>query len=175
MKNLSHMSMLLAALWRLALLPWLSSHRGRGTRTSSSESFATPPSSTRMSPKRPRLIRPVLGCVSGSDHGAMGIHYVNTSLLNGPVDATQPQALIYEPTANGQYKLVGVEFILLASALPPNAAPQLEGHLMLTSTVHLRQGRRLPRTVTAYLRSSNSTFGRGGTTPRARSWTGTTM
>ena len=61
----------------------------------------------------------------------MGIHYVNTSLLNGPIDATQPQALIYEPTANGQYKLVGVEFIILASALPPNAAPQLEGHLML--------------------------------------------
>jgi hypothetical protein len=74
---------------------------------------------------------PVLGCVSGSDHGAMGIHYVNTSLLNGPIDATKPQALIYEPTSNGQYKLVGVEFIILASALPPNAAPQVEGHLML--------------------------------------------
>jgi len=27
-------------------------------------------------------------------------------------------------------KLVGVEFIILASALPPNAAPQVEGHLM---------------------------------------------
>jgi hypothetical protein len=73
---------------------------------------------------------PALGCVSGSDHGAMGIHYVNGSLLNGPIDATQPQALIYEPSSNGQYKLVGVEFIILASALPPNAAPQVEGHLM---------------------------------------------
>ncbi len=73
---------------------------------------------------------PVLGCVSGSDHGAMGIHYVNTSLLNGPIDPTQPQALIYEPTANGQYKLVGVEFIILVSALTPNAAPQVDGHLM---------------------------------------------
>lgn len=74
---------------------------------------------------------PVLGCVSGSDHGAMGIHYVKGSLLNGPIDPTQPQALIYEPTSNGQYKLVGVEFIILASALPPNSAPQVEGHLML--------------------------------------------
>jgi hypothetical protein len=74
---------------------------------------------------------PVLGCVSGSDHGAMGIHYVNSALLNGPIDATQPQALIYQPSSNGQYQLVGVEFIILASALPPNAAPQLEGHLML--------------------------------------------
>jgi hypothetical protein len=74
---------------------------------------------------------PVLGCVSGSDHGAMGIHYVNTSLLNGPIDPTHPQALIYEPSANGQYNLVGVEFIILASALPANAAPEVEGHLML--------------------------------------------
>ena len=71
-----------------------------------------------------------LGCVSGSDHGAMGIHYVNGSLLNGPIDAKQPQALIYEPSSNGQYKLVGVEFIILASALPANSAPQVEGHLM---------------------------------------------
>jgi hypothetical protein len=74
---------------------------------------------------------PVLGCVSGSDHGAMGIHYVNSSLLNGPINPTQPQALIYEPSSNGELKLVGVEFIILASALPPNAAPQVEGHLML--------------------------------------------
>lgn len=80
---------------------------------------------------------PVLGCVSGPDHGAMGIHYVNTSLINGEtllsnsqVDATKPQALIYEPQSNGDLKLVGVEFIILASALPPNAAPEVEGHLM---------------------------------------------
>jgi len=73
---------------------------------------------------------PVLGCVSGSDHGAMGVHYVNPSLLNGPIDPTRPQALIYEPSANGQYNLVGVEFIILASALPANSAPQVEGHLM---------------------------------------------
>jgi hypothetical protein len=81
---------------------------------------------------------PVLGCVSGSDHGAMGIHYVNTSLLNGEtllgngqLDATKPQALIYEPQSNGELKLVGAEFIILASALPPGAAPEVEGHLML--------------------------------------------
>lgn len=73
---------------------------------------------------------PVLGCVSGPDHGAMGVHYVNASLVNGPIDPTQPQALIYEPSSNGQTRLVAVEFIILASALPPNSAPQVEGHLM---------------------------------------------
>ena len=73
---------------------------------------------------------PALGCVSGPDHGAMGIHYVKGSLLNGPIDPREPQALIYEPSPNGQMKLVGVEFIILASALPPNSAPQVAGHLM---------------------------------------------
>jgi hypothetical protein len=81
---------------------------------------------------------PVLGCVSGPDHGAMGIHYVNTGLLNGEtllhngqLDPTKPQALIYEPQPNGELKLVGAEFIILASSLPPGAAPEVEGHLML--------------------------------------------
>lgn len=52
-----------------------------------------------------------LGCVSGPDDGAMGVHYVNGTLLNGKLDASQPQALIYEPT-NGKMRLVGVEFIV---------------------------------------------------------------
>ena len=42
----------------------------------------------------------LFGCVSGSDHGAMGIHYVNTSLLNGTINVTTPHALIYEPQQN---------------------------------------------------------------------------
>ncbi len=86
----------------------------------------------------PQTYGPVLGCVSGSDHGAMGIHYVNGNLVNGEtllsgqnLDPTRPQALIYEPQSNGELKLVAVEFIILASALPANAAPQVEGHLML--------------------------------------------
>jgi hypothetical protein len=58
---------------------------------------------------------PVLGCVSGPDHGAMGVHYLNASLLNGTLDATQPQALIYEPLGGGSMRLVGVEFIVDAA------------------------------------------------------------
>jgi hypothetical protein len=58
---------------------------------------------------------PALGCVSGPDHGAMGVHYLNATLLNGELDATQPQALIYEPLGGGKMRLVGVEFIVDAS------------------------------------------------------------
>ncbi len=91
---------------------------------------------------------PALGCVSGPDHGAMGIHYVNGNLVSGEtllgnsqqLDPTKPQALIYEPQPNGELKLVGVEFIILASALPAGAAPQVEGHLM-----HYIDGPTVPR------------------------------
>ena len=75
---------------------------------------------------------PFLGCVTGSDHGAMGIHYVNAALLNGTLDATHPQALIYEPS-NGQMNLVGVEFIVDAATWLKNNAnpPVLEGQTFL--------------------------------------------
>ena len=75
---------------------------------------------------------PFLGCVSGSDHGAMGIHYVNPSLLNPTtVDAMHPQALIYEPT-NGEMRLVGVEFIADAATwLSKNAGPPVLGRSSL--------------------------------------------
>lgn len=71
---------------------------------------------------------PLFGCVSGPDHGAMGIHYVNVALLNGQVDAAHPQALIYEPVGNAR-RLVGVEYIVDAATwLAGNPLPpQLEG------------------------------------------------
>src|ERR1700683_1371195 len=75
---------------------------------------------------------PFLGCVSGTDHGAMGIHYVNPNLLNGTLDPTHPQALIYEPS-NGQMNLVGVEFIVDAATCLKNNPnpPVLEGQTFL--------------------------------------------
>jgi len=57
---------------------------------------------------------PFLGCVSGPAEGAMGIHFVNGDLVNdGELDAQHPEALIYEPS-NGELKLVGVEYIVIA-------------------------------------------------------------
>lgn len=76
---------------------------------------------------------PYLGCVSGSDHGAMGVHYVNPNLLNGTIDARQPQALIYEPSPNGQMRLVGVEYIADATTWLENNSgpPVLDGQVFL--------------------------------------------
>jgi energy-converting hydrogenase Eha subunit A len=73
-----------------------------------------------------------LGCVAGTDHGAMGIHYVNGTLLaNLTLDPAQPQALIYEPD-NGKMTLVGVEFILDSAtwlAANNNTPPVLDGQV----------------------------------------------
>jgi hypothetical protein len=75
---------------------------------------------------------PFLGCISGSDHGAMGIHYVNGTLLNGEIEVSRPQALIYEPS-KGKMQLVGVEFIVDQKTWLANnpSPPVLEGQTFL--------------------------------------------
>ena len=64
-------------------------------------------------------------CVSGIDGGAMGIHYVNGKLIDddGVIDISKPEAVMYEPQADGTMQLVAVEYISLKG--PAN----LDGHL----------------------------------------------
>lgn len=51
-------------------------------------------------------------CASGVTGGAMGIHYVNaTYLRDDAVDVGKPEAVMYEPMADGTLKLVAVEYI----------------------------------------------------------------
>jgi hypothetical protein len=73
------------------------------------------------------------GCVSGSDHGAMGLHFVNFPLVtDGVLDATRPEIVIYEPLPNGKLRLVGADYLVLADAWDtrnPGAPPQLMGQL----------------------------------------------
>jgi hypothetical protein len=73
---------------------------------------------------------PAFGCVSGPDHGAMGIHYIKGELVaDGEIDAAHPEALIYEPVGDRR-KLVGVEYIVDAAtwlANHKNTPPMLEG------------------------------------------------
>jgi hypothetical protein len=51
-------------------------------------------------------------CASGTDGGAMGVHYVNGEYLKDEVpDLKRPQAVMYEPLPNGKMELVAVEYI----------------------------------------------------------------
>jgi hypothetical protein len=70
-------------------------------------------------------------CVSGPNEGAMGIHFVRPDLIfdGGALDLNTPEALMYEPTAGGQLRLVGVEYIAIAEDLNFEGAA-LEGHLL---------------------------------------------
>jgi len=71
----------------------------------------------------------VLGCFENPAVGGMGLHYLNDKLLEDPaVDAATPEALVYEMTANGDLKLVGLEYIVLADDVDPSNPPTLFGH-----------------------------------------------
>lgn len=75
-----------------------------------------------------------LGCVSGPEAGAMGVHFVNGDLLgDGELDAARPEALIYE-FKDGVGRLVGAEFIVFADVWHTSHSPQdppiLEGQLL---------------------------------------------
>ncbi|MER9165275.1 hypothetical protein [Mesorhizobium sp. M0239] len=51
-------------------------------------------------------------CASGITGGAMGIHYVNGGYLkDDKIDIARPEAVMYEPMADGTLQLVAVEYI----------------------------------------------------------------
>jgi len=66
-------------------------------------------------------------CVSGAGGGAMGIHYVNPKYLgedDNTLDLAKPEAVMYEPQADGSLVLLGVEYITF------EGPASLEGHLL---------------------------------------------
>ena len=72
------------------------------------------------------------GCVSGSDSGAMGMHFVNGALVgDGELDPTRPEIVIYEPLPGGKLKLIGADFLVLADAWNSKhaAPPEMMGQL----------------------------------------------
>jgi hypothetical protein len=73
-----------------------------------------------------------LGCVSGPNEGAMGVHYVLPAAFDDQIDVDQPEALVYEPR-NGRLHLVAAEYITDAAVWQAGhgvgVQPFLMGHL----------------------------------------------
>ncbi len=73
------------------------------------------------------------GCVSGDDFGAMGLHYVNDTLVgNGIVDVNHPQIVLYEAQPDGSLRLTGADYLVVASSWDekhPGTTPQLMGQI----------------------------------------------
>jgi len=75
----------------------------------------------------------MFGCVSGPDSGAMGLHYVNMPLvLDGELDASRPEIILYEALPNGRLQLTGADYLVFASDWDKksSATPQLMGQLL---------------------------------------------
>lgn len=63
-------------------------------------------------------------CLHDSQMGGMGVHYLNSALVDDTVVVTKPEIMIYEPQKDGSLKFVGVEYIVpfkirAESATPP--------------------------------------------------------
>jgi hypothetical protein len=70
------------------------------------------------------------GCVHEPLSGSMGIHFVNGGLVaDGTVDAATPEAVMYEPRADGTLALVGVEYVVFKADWDAanDAPPELFG------------------------------------------------
>lgn len=73
-------------------------------------------------------------CVSGPNDGAMGVHFLKPDRLHdGMLKAEEPEMLIYEPGLGGSFRLVGVEYLVLAGEWAAKngagVAPSVDGHL----------------------------------------------
>lgn len=68
-----------------------------------------------------------LGCFENPAIGGMGVHHLDPSLLDGTVDATAPEALVYELQADGGLRLVALEYLVPAELVDPDDPPELFG------------------------------------------------
>ena len=68
----------------------------------------------------------------------MGVHLINAENVDAVVNVDKPEALIYEPQANGKLRIVGVEYIVPKEAWDaanpaqpglPSPRPKLLGNL----------------------------------------------
>jgi hypothetical protein len=67
-------------------------------------------------------------CEARGDEGPVGTVYVNMArLMDGVIDPESPDALIYEPTRNGDLRLVGVEFAVPQALWTGTELPQFLG------------------------------------------------
>ena len=80
---------------------------------------------------------PFYVCTEEPGKGTMGQHYVNFDLVGNPaIDPLHPEALVYEPKANGGYKLVALEWVRVGPKTSPE--PTVLGKTMF----HVPSGNR---------------------------------
>jgi hypothetical protein len=70
-------------------------------------------------------------CIVQEGVGAMGVHMVNTDLLDGKLKATEPEVLVYDPRirpdGTEKLRLVAVEYVIFQSAWKKSRPPKMFG------------------------------------------------
>ncbi len=79
---------------------------------------------------------PLHECIEPIDGpGSMGLHYINsTNVGDTMLDPESPAALVYEPTADGDLRLVAAEYVVFAEAWHaehPDEHPELFGRELM--------------------------------------------
>src|SRR5262245_58282503 len=66
-------------------------------------------------------------CIEQPPQGAMGVHMVNKKLLDSTIDASKPEAMVYQPEPGGKMDLVAIEYVIFKSAWTKSTPPTLFG------------------------------------------------
>lgn len=53
-------------------------------------------------------------CLTHSELGTMGLHLLNPGLVDGTIEVSRPELLVYHPRPNGKLQLVAVEYVVPA-------------------------------------------------------------
>jgi hypothetical protein len=66
-------------------------------------------------------------CIAQPGEGAMGTHMLDPTLLDGTIDADEPELLVYETRNDGSMKLVALEYLVFAADWAGSGPPELFG------------------------------------------------
>ena len=65
-------------------------------------------------------------CIASAE-GGMGVHMLKPALLDGTIDAQNPELLVYEQKGNGRLKLAALEYLVFVSDWQGSSPPTLFG------------------------------------------------
>jgi hypothetical protein len=66
-------------------------------------------------------------CMADPPAGGMGFHHANRDLMDGTLEVRKPQILTYQRTADGDYELTGVEYVIPRDQWSDSKPPRIMG------------------------------------------------
>lgn len=85
-----------------------------------------------------------IACIANGNDGAMGVHYVNGTLVGDPAETlTTPEAIVYAPASDGTLHLAAVEYVVTQQAWHDaghSGPPVLFGHPFMAMGAPNRYG-----------------------------------